>query len=139
MVMLFMLPVIIPEYLLATFLLYPLIMTELTLLIYVFVLTVALHTHVGSVVSGVGVSQSCIVTFCYFFPYVGGSTLDIGEPGPIRALVSNYLQSFLIAQLPTRYLQVQNKGIIYYPTEVRRGEYWELGVFLLQYSPLDKI
>ena len=24
---------------------------------------------------------------------------------------------------------------IYYPTEVRRGKYWGLGVFLLQYFP----
>ena len=28
---------------------------------------------------------------------------------------------------------------IYYPPEVRRGEYWGLGVFLLQYSPLVSI
>ena len=31
--------------------------------------------------------------------------------------------------------------LIYYPPEVRRGEYWGLGVFLLQYfpRPLDSI
>ena len=29
--------------------------------------------------------------------------------------------------------------IFYYPPEVRRGEYWWLGVFLLQYFPLVKI
>ena len=28
---------------------------------------------------------------------------------------------------------------IYYPPEVRRGKYWRLGVFLLQYFPLVKI
>ena len=28
---------------------------------------------------------------------------------------------------------------VYYPTEVRRGKYWGLGVFLLQYFPLVKI
>ena len=28
---------------------------------------------------------------------------------------------------------------IYYPPEVRRGEYWGWGVFLLQYFPLVKI
>ena len=28
---------------------------------------------------------------------------------------------------------------IYYPPEVRRGEYWRLGVFLLQYFPLVKM
>ena len=28
---------------------------------------------------------------------------------------------------------------IYYPPEVRRGEYWGLGVFLFQYFPLVKI
>ena len=27
----------------------------------------------------------------------------------------------------------------YYPPEVRRGEYWGFGVFLLQYFPLIKI
>ena len=27
----------------------------------------------------------------------------------------------------------------YYPPEVRRGKYWGLGVFLLQYFPLVKI
>ena len=29
--------------------------------------------------------------------------------------------------------------LIYYPPEVRRGEYWGLGVFLLQYFPLVKM
>ena len=28
---------------------------------------------------------------------------------------------------------------VYYPPEVRKGKYWELGVFLLQYFPLAKI
>ena len=28
---------------------------------------------------------------------------------------------------------------LYYPTEVRRGEYWGLGVFLLHYFPLVNI
>ena len=31
------------------------------------------------------------------------------------------------------------KDIIYYPPEVRKGEYWGWGVFLLQYFPLVKI
>ena len=34
-------------------------------------------------------------------------------------------------------LQVINS--IYYPSEVRRGKYWGLGVFLLQYFPLVSI
>ena len=29
--------------------------------------------------------------------------------------------------------------MFYYPPEVRRGEYWRLGVILLQYFPLVKI
>ena len=28
---------------------------------------------------------------------------------------------------------------VYYPMEVRRGEYWGLGLFLLQYFPLVKV
>ena len=34
---------------------------------------------------------------------------------------------------------IKMKPIIYYPSEVKRGEYWGLGVFLLQNSPLVKI
>ena len=29
--------------------------------------------------------------------------------------------------------------LLYYPPEVRRGKYWGLGVFLLQYFPLVSI
>ena len=28
---------------------------------------------------------------------------------------------------------------VYYPPEVRRGEYWGLGAFLLQYSPFVRL
>ena len=33
----------------------------------------------------------------------------------------------------------ERSGTIYYPPEVRRGEYWMLGVFLLQYLLLVSI
>ena len=37
-------------------------------------------------------------------------------------------------------IQVHNNVyIIYYPLEVRRGKYWGLGVFTLQYFPLVNI
>ena len=41
-------------------------------------------------------------------------------------------------QMRTR-ISVTNVQYINYPPEVRRGGYWGLGVFLLQYSPLVKI
>ena len=35
------------------------------------------------------------------------------------------------------YFVVYHNTRVYYTPEVRRGEYWGLGVFLLQYLPLD--
>ena len=34
---------------------------------------------------------------------------------------------------------LQKYSMFYYPPEVRRVEYWELGVFLLQYFPFVKM
>ena len=39
----------------------------------------------------------------------------------------------------TKELPSEVSDFIYYPPEVRRGEYWGLGVFLMQYFPFVKI
>ena len=71
-----------------------------------------------------------------------GRSLSSGA-GDVMGSVEREFKSS-VHNLYTPFRRVMVMGLkplqcVYYPPEVRKGKYWELGVFLLQYFPLAKL